>query len=151
MTLVSFFSGLGAWNWLILALVLYALEAFVPGVNMVWFGTAALVVGLLVFGTGITWPWQLIAFAVISIVTAFAVRRFARSGTHMSDLPDLNVRGAQYIGREFVVAEPIMGGRGRVKVGDTLWQAEGEDAPEGARVRVTGVDNTVLKVVRASA
>lgn len=151
MTLVSFLSGLGAWNWLILALVLYGLEAIVPGVNMVWFGTAALVVGLLVFGTSITWPWQLVAFALISICTAFAVRRFARSRTHVSDLPDLNLRGAQYIGREFVVAESIKGGRGRVHVGDTLWQAEGEDAPEGTRVRVTGIDNTVLKVVRASA
>ncbi|MFN3743587.1 MAG: NfeD family protein [Hyphomicrobiaceae bacterium] len=150
MTLMSFLSGLGPWNWLILALILYALEAVVPGVNMVWFGTAALVVGLLVFWTGITWPWQLVAFAAISICTAFVVRRFARSKTHSSDLPDLNVRGAQYVGRVFVVAEPIKGGRGRVKVGDTLWQAEGEDAPEGTRVRVTAVNNTVLKVERAS-
>jgi len=150
MTLMSFFSGLGAWNWLILALVLYALEAVVPGVNMVWFGTAALVVGLLVFGTGITWPWQLVAFAAISICTAFAVRRFARSNAHSSDSPDLNVRGSQYIGREFVVAEPITGGRGRVKVGDSLWQAEGEDASVGTRVKVIAVNNTVLKVERAS-
>lgn len=151
MTLMSFLAGLGAWNWLILALILYGLEAVVPGVNMVWFGTAALVVGLLVFGTGITWPWQLIAFAAISICSAFAVRRFARAKSHSSDSPDLNVRGSQYIGREFVVAEPIRGGRGRVRVGDTLWQAEGEDVPEGTRVRVTAVNNTVLKVERASA
>jgi membrane protein implicated in regulation of membrane protease activity len=117
---------------------------------MVWFGTAALVVGLLVFATGITWPWQLVAFAAISICTAFVVRRFARSNAHVTDSPDLNVRGSQYIGREFVVAEPIQGGRGRVKVGDSLWQAEGEDAPMGTRVRVIAVNNTVLKVERAS-
>jgi membrane protein implicated in regulation of membrane protease activity len=151
MTLMSFLSGLGAWNWLILALILYGLEAVVPGVNMVWFGTAALVVGLLVFATSITWPWQLVVFAAISICTAFVVRRFARSNAHVSDAPDLNVRGSQYIGREFVVAEPIQGGRGRVKVGDTLWQAEGADAPAGTRVRVTAVNNTVLKVERVSA
>jgi membrane protein implicated in regulation of membrane protease activity len=60
------------------------------------------------------------------------------------------VRGAQYIGREFVVAEPIHGGRGRIRVGDTLWQAEGEDAPVGARVKVTSVQNTILKVERAA-
>lgn len=150
MTLVSFLSGLGPWNWLILALILYGLEAVVPGVNMVWFGTAALVVGLIVFATGITWPWQLVAFAAISICTAFVVRRFARSRTHASDLPDLNVRGAQYIGREFVVAEAIKGGRGRVRVGDTLWQAAGEDVPTGTRVRVTSVRDAVLMVERAS-
>lgn len=146
----SFLSGLGAWNWLIFALILYALEAVVPGVNLIWFGTAALVVGLLVFGTGITWPWQLVVFAALSICTAFLVRKYARAKTHTSDLPDLNVRGAQYIGREFVVAEPIHGGRGRIRVGDTLWQAEGEDAPVGTRVKVTSVQNTILKVERAA-
>jgi membrane protein implicated in regulation of membrane protease activity len=148
--MISFLSGLGAWNWLIFALILYALEAVVPGVNLIWFGTAALVVGLLVFGTGITWPWQLVVFAALSICTAFLVRKYARAKTHTSDLPDLNVRGAQYIGREFVVAEPIHGGRGRIRVGDTLWQAEGEDAPVGTRVKVTSVQNTILKVERAA-
>ncbi len=148
--MMSFFAGLGAWNWLIFALVLFALEAVVPGVNLVWFGTAALVVGLIVFATGITWPWQLVVFAAFAICTAFVVRKYARAKTHSSDLPDLNVRGAQYIGREFIVAEPISGGRGRIRVGDTLWQAEGDDAPVGARVKVTSVQNTVQKVERAS-
>ncbi|MEO8651055.1 MAG: NfeD family protein [Hyphomicrobiaceae bacterium] len=148
--MVSFLSGLGPWNWLILALLLYLLETIVPGVHFVWFGTAAIVVGLIVFATGITWPWQLVAFAVIAIGTVFVVRKFARSAAQVSDLPDLNVRGAQYIGREFVVAEPIKGGRGRIRVGDSLWQAEGEDAPEGTRVRVKSVNDTVLMVERAS-
>jgi membrane protein implicated in regulation of membrane protease activity len=151
MSLMSFLNDLGPWNWLILALILYALEAVVPGVNMVWFGTAALVVGVIVFATGVTWPWQLVIFAAISIATAFAVRKFARSKSHTSDIPDLNVRGAQYIGREFVVAEAIKGGRGRVRVGDTLWQAEGEDVPAGTRVRVKSVHDAVLMVERASA
>lgn len=144
--MIAFLSGLGPWNWLIFALILYALEAIVPGVNLVWFGTAALVVGMLVFATGITWPWQLVIFAAISICTAFAVRKFARSRTHVSDVPDLNVRGHQYIGREFVVAEAIKGGRGRIRVGDTLWQAEGEDLPAGTRVRVKSVNDAVLMV-----
>ena len=147
--MVSFLSGLGPWNWLILALLLYGLETIVPGVHFVWFGTAAIVVGLLVFGTGITWPWQLVAFAVIAIGTVFIVRKFARSDAQISDLPDLNVRGAQYVGRDFVVEESIKGGRGRIRVGDTLWQAEGEDAPVGTRVRVKSVNDSVLMVERA--
>jgi membrane protein implicated in regulation of membrane protease activity len=148
--MIAFLSGLGAWNWLILALILYALEAVVPGVNLVWFGTAALVVGMLVFATGITWPWQLVIFAAISICTAFAVRKFARSRVSITDTPDLNVRSHQYIGREFVVAEAIKGGRGRIRVGDTLWQAEGEDAPAGTRVRVKSVHDAVLMVERVA-
>lgn len=148
--MLSFLHGLGPWSWLIFALVLYALEAVIPGVNLIWFGTAALVVGVLVFATGITWPWQLVIFAVISIVTAFAVRKFARSRVTITDAPDLNVRGHQYIGREFVLAEAIKGGRGRVRVGDSLWQAEGADAPAGTRVRVTSVHDAVLMVERVA-
>ncbi len=151
MSLVSFLFDLGAWSWLILALILYGLETVVPGVNMVWFGTAALVVGLVVFATGISWPWQLVIFAVISIATAFAVRKYARAHVNITDVPDLNVRSHQYVGREFVVAEAIKGGRGRVRVGDTLWQAEGEDVPAGTRVRVKDVHDAVLMVERVSA
>lgn len=151
MSLMSFLSGLGPWNWLILALVLYALEAVVPGVNMVWFGTAALVVGGIVFATEISWPWQLIIFAAISVATAFVVRKYARAHVNITDVPDLNVRSHQYVGREFVVAEAIKGGRGRVRVGDTLWQAEGEDVPAGTRVRVKDVHDAVLMVERVSA
>jgi inner membrane protein len=150
MNLVKFLSGLGPWNWLILALLLYGLEAIVPGVHFVWFGTAAIVVGLIAFATGITWPWQIVVFAVIAVGTVFLVRKFARAEAQVSDLPDLNIRGAQYIGREFVVVEPISGGRGRVKVGDTVWPAEGDDVPAGTRVKVKSVRDSVLMVERVT-
>ena len=39
---------------------------------------------------------------------------------------------------------------GPIRVGDTLWQAEGDDAPEGTRVRVKSVNDAVLMVERAS-
>ena len=78
--------------------------------------------------------------------TVFVARRFARPDSAPSDAPNLNVRGAQYVGRMVTVEEPIRGGRGKVRVGDTVWQAEGADAPAGTRVKVTGVRNTVLVV-----
>ena len=67
-----------------------------------------------------------------------------------SDLPDLNVRGAQYIGRVAVVADAITGGRGKVRIGDTVWAAAGPDMPAGSSARVTGTENTVLVVEPAS-
>ena len=33
-----------------------------------------------------------------------------------------------------------------MKVGDTVWSCRGPDAPEGARVRITGADGSCLKV-----
>jgi membrane protein implicated in regulation of membrane protease activity len=69
----------------------------------------------------------------------------------ISDLPDLNVRGQQYVGRAVVVEQAIENGRGKVRVGDTLWSAEGPDVPAGARVTVTGSKGTVLVVEPARA
>jgi len=42
-----------------------------------------------------------------------------------SDQPNLNRPAAQLVGRVVVVAEAIEGGRGKVRVGDTLWPVEG--------------------------
>ena len=151
MSFYSFFVGLGPWNWFILAVILFALETVIPGVHFLWFGVAAVLVGLLALATDLAWQWQLIAFAVIAVATVFLVRRYARPDATLSDLPDLNVRGAQYIGRTVTVEEPIRSGRGKVRVGDTVWQAEGPDSAAGSRVRVTSVNGTVLVVEREGA
>lgn len=141
----------GGWNWFILAVLLIVLELIIPGVHFLWFGIAAVIVGIIALSTALAWQWQLVAFAVLAVVTVFIVRRFADPSKTASDEPDLNVRGAQYIGRTFIVANPITQGRGKIRVGDTLWNAEGEDAPVGARVTVIGVDGTALVVERADA
>jgi inner membrane protein len=149
MSLFSLFTGLGAWNWLILAVVLFALETVVPGVHFLWFGVAAALVAILAIATDMAWQWQLIVFGLIAVATVFIARRY--SAASHSDLPDLNVRGAQYIGRTVTVEEPIRSGRGKVRVGDTVWQAEGPDSAAGSRVRVTSVNGTVLVVEREGA
>jgi membrane protein implicated in regulation of membrane protease activity len=105
-------------------------------------------VGIAGLATGMTWPWQLVAFAVLTVATVFVARRFAGADAVPSDAPNLNMRGAQYVGRLVTVEEPIRGGRGKVRVGDTVWQAEGADAPAGARVKVTGIRGTVLVVAQ---
>jgi membrane protein implicated in regulation of membrane protease activity len=60
--------------------------------------------------------------------------------------PRLNDRGGQLIGRELIVAEAIVHGRGKVRAGDTLWPCAGSDCPAGTRVRVKGSKGTVLAV-----
>ncbi len=66
-----------------------------------------------------------------------------------SDQPDLNRRPEQLVGRVLQVEEAIVGGRGKVRAGDTLWPAEGPDMPAGAAARVAAVRDTVLVVERA--
>jgi inner membrane protein len=55
------------------------------------------------------------------------------------------------LGRHLIVAEAIVNGRGKVRVGDTVWLAEGDDAPAGATVEVIGISGTTLKVRDAGA
>jgi membrane protein implicated in regulation of membrane protease activity len=58
----------------------------------------------------------------------------------------LNRRGEQKIGQRYVLAEAIVHGRGKAKVGDGLWLVSGPDLPVGAMVEVVGVDGTTLVV-----
>src|SRR4029079_1529587 len=149
MGLSEFFWNLGAWNWFIVAVALFALESIVPGVHFVWFGIAAVIVGALGLTIDIAWEWQLITFAIISCITVFLARRYAAPDMAASDQPDLNVRAAQYIGRVVTVEQAITDGRGKVRVGDTVWNAQGSDAPQGARGRITGTNGTRPRVGRA--
>lgn len=145
------FVGFGPWNWFIFGLLLFTLEMLVPGVHFLWFGAAAFAAGAFALLTGVTWPWQLVAFGVFAVAAVFGVRRFVRADVTHSDLPDLNARGQQYVGRSVVVEEPIQNGRGKVRVGDTIWAAEGPDAPAGTRVLIKGARGIVLMVERATA
>lgn len=145
-SLINTLASLGPWNWLILGVLLFALETVLPGVHLLWFGVAAMLTGLFGLVTGLGWQWQAVAFAILAVMTMFAARRFAGAHSAVSDLPGLNQRGSEYVGRIVVVEEPIRGGRGKVRVGDTLWIAEGPEVPAGARVRVTGTSGTVLLV-----
>ena len=142
----EFFSDFGAWNWLILGVILFVLETIVPGVHLLWFGLAAILTAGVAFATDISWQWEVLIFGLLSLVTVFGVRRFADPYANDTDEPALNVRGEQYVGREVSVENSISGGRGRVRVGDTIWAAEGPDAPAGARVKITAVEGTVFKV-----
>jgi inner membrane protein len=141
--------SLGGWNWLILGALLLVLEALLPGMHIVWFALSAFVVGALALTIGLAWQSQVLAFVVITVATLILVRWLVARTGHSSDQPHLNERAGHYVGQTFEVAEAIAGGRGRIKVGDSLWQAEGPDVPAGARVRVTGARGTVLVVENA--
>ena len=73
-------------------------------------------------------------------------RKFFRADDEQSERPLLNRRAQQHVGKSYLVADAIENGRGKVKIGDTLWRAEGPDAAQGARVKVTGADGATLMV-----
>jgi membrane protein implicated in regulation of membrane protease activity len=144
--LINFLWDLGAWNWFIIAAVMGLLETIIPGVHFMWFGMAAIVMGIVGLMMPMPMPIQFVIFALISLSFILIARRFWSPSSLETDEPALNERGQQYVGRIVTVVEPIDRGRGKVEVGDTVWTAEGPDMPEGARAKVTGVKGTVLLV-----
>jgi hypothetical protein len=149
---LSLLAGLGFWSWLAIALVLMALETVIPGVHFLWFGLAAFVIGLLValmtamgLADAFPFPVQLVSFALLSVATVFGVKKLTGASPSEKE-HDINAPGSQFIGRIVQVEEAIVSGRGKVRAGDTLWLAQGEDAYVGARVLVTGVNGTALVV-----
>lgn len=142
--------ALGGWAWVVVALVLFALEIMLPGSVLLWFALAALTVGIAALLIDLSWQVELAAFVVLAPIFLLAGRRFfAPRGNPSSAAPALNERAQAHIGRELTLAEPLVGGAGRVKLGDSVWMIEGEDAPAGTRVRVVAANGTSLRVERA--
>ena len=56
--------------------------------------------------------------------------------------------GERYIGQVLTLNDGLRDGTGQVKLGERRWKLRGPSVPAGARVRVTGVDGTVLIVDR---
>jgi membrane protein implicated in regulation of membrane protease activity len=145
----GFFDQLQFWHWFILAAVFAGIEMLTPGFFFIWLGGAALVLGLVALVIpAMSWEVQLILFAALSGLSVLGWYKFGRKLTVATDDANLNRRGDSLIGRTGQLSEPIVNGRGRVKIDDSVWSAEGEDAPDGAKVLVTGVRGAVLTVER---
>ncbi|SKA12315.1 NfeD family protein [Consotaella salsifontis] len=142
--------GLLDYGWWIVGLVLLAVEIAAPGVYLIFFGIAALLVGtnVLIWG-GTGWfgfSQQVLAFIVLSAVCILLGRRWygAREENRLS--PHLNHRTARLVGRQAKLSEAITNGRGRIAIEDSWWSVEGPDMPAGSRVMIVGADGAVLKV-----
>ena len=144
----SLFIEFGGWSWLILGAILLALEIMVPGIFMLWLGLAAMVTGLATLLFSVNVQAQLIIFAITSVITVLIGRKLFAARNNDTDQPYLNQRRGQLIGKTFVVTSSIENGRGKVKIGDTVWTAEGPDTQIGDRVRVIGVDGNRVLVER---
>ncbi len=135
------------WHWWVLGVVLIILEAFVPGTFFLWMGVSAGVVGilLLVF-PALGWEFQLLLFAVFSIVSISLWMIRLRKYPTKSELSNLNKRTAQYLGRIVITKDPIVNGLGTINVDDTIWRVLGPDCPSGTRVKIVGAEGTDLMV-----
>jgi membrane protein implicated in regulation of membrane protease activity len=135
------------WLWVLLGLVLLALEAFTPGgFYVLFFGVGGLVVGILV-GLGLAGPpWtEWLIFSVVSIVSLALFRRpvlaWFRAGDQDQAIDQL----------EGEVAIPLddlgPGAVGKAELRGSTWTVQNADAQplaKGQRCRVTRVEGLTL-------
>jgi membrane protein implicated in regulation of membrane protease activity len=138
------------WWWVGAGALLGILEILLPGVFLIWIAIAAWVTAIIVALAPMALAWQLVIFVLLAFVTVFAGRiYYARNPVESTD-PNLNARAARLIGQIVTVDSAIENGKGRVRVGDGVWNARGPDAPSGASVRIVAADGTLLTVEPAS-
>lgn len=149
--IVQLASDLGPWAWLIGGIVLLALELAMPGSFLIWLGLAALVVGIASLVVDLSWQVAWIGFAALALVFLLVGRRLFSAERTTSDRPHLNERGQALIGRQFTLTEPIVGGEGRVRIGDTLWRVRGPNLTAGTQIEVSQTDSATLIVIPVAA
>nr|WP_306228922.1 NfeD family protein [Aurantimonas sp. CSK15Z-1] len=125
------------------------LEVALPGVYLLFFGIAALIVGFnaLLLPAWFGWELQVVSFVILSAVCVLVGRRvysLRRTGEGSSTL---NRRTDRLIGQTARLTEPIQGGRGRVAIADGWWTVQGPELPAGSSVRIVGADGSLLTVV----
>jgi len=133
------------WYWWALAAVLLVCEMMLPGVVFLFLAIGAAVAGtMLLIAADVSLEIQLVVFASVSVVSAIGLRRYLRG--LLPRASTLNARGEALVGQTFVLDQPILGGRGRIKLGDGSWSVTGPDMVAGAKVRVAAVSGTELRV-----
>ena len=138
-------SGVLWWEWAIAALLIALSELMAPGYYLIWIALGAAVTAAAASLVDLSLENQLVIFIAASAVCClggfFVYRRLtaAPDGT-------LNQRDRSMLGQRGVVAVDIVNGSGKVRLGDSVWLAEGPDLAAGAPVVVMSVRGTCVIV-----
>ena len=134
------------WLWMIGGVVLLIAEIIAPGFFLLFIGAAAMATGAFALLFDLGTAAQLALFALYALLAVMIGRRFYSSASIDAGDGLLNDRSAQLVGKVVAVVAAIDEHGGRVRVGDSEWNARGGPAAPGDRVRITGVDGNCLKV-----
>lgn len=134
--------------WAIVAVVCLILELMAGDFFIICFSIGAVFAAITAaVGGGIY--WQLLMFAIFTMISLFWVRPFAQRYLHKGE--DNRVSNADaLLDRQGRVVETIKAdGFGRVQIDGDVWKAvtnESADIPEGSNVRVIGRESTIITV-----
>lgn len=150
MDIFGFLTGISPWWWVAAALALATLEVLTFTFFLIWPAMAAVIVAIAMWlFPDMTGAIQILIFALLSIVLTIAGRMYVIDRKPVSEVPGLNERSSQLIGRRAVVVGGFEGGGlGNVEIDGMRWRArmsEGAEAPKSGDVlTVTGASGMTL-------
>ena len=135
------------WHWYILGVALITIEILVPTFFALWIGISDLLTGtILYFVPSLAWEYQIIIFAILSVVSVVLWIQYYVKNPIATDEPLLNRRGEQYIGRTITLKTPIEDGHGKISIDDSTWKVRGPDCPVGTKVKLIALSNVIFDV-----
>ncbi|WP_373819617.1 NfeD family protein [Glaesserella sp.] len=145
---MEWFSGSTAW--LIFGFGLLILETIVPGIFIMWWGFASIIVaGVLYLFPGLAFSLQAAIFAILAITFSVLWWKFQHNRDKKEDKKnELNFRDHAMIGSRGSIVEILDNGVARGKFGDTTWRVVGENLKLGDKVKVEQVEGITLNVVK---
>lgn len=135
--------------WLVIAVIMFIIEAVTTGLATLWFGIGA-IVAMIMDLCGASVPAQVIVMAVVSIVCFVLCMIWVRP--KLESLRKKNIQRTnadRLIGREGTVIVPLNGieGKGQVKIDGQVWSAKADsDIAEGIKVTVKAIEGVKLVV-----
>ena len=128
------------WLWIALGGVFLIGEMLSGSGWLLWPAGAAAATGVAtIIYPPLSWPMQVVIFAVVAVVATFLGRRFLPPASKKGDINDPSPR---LVGHQGEAAAAFQAGLGRVFVDGKEWAAEldgGGDLPANAKVEVTEI------------
>src|SRR5690349_7569029 len=147
MSLADLYVAQPFWIWLVIGVLLLAVEAMFSTEWLLWPAVSAGVVAVMTAaGVRLGLPGEVAVFAVLTVISTLLSRRLIAKAN--PDGPDINDRDSRLIGQRARVVEAFVSGRGRVFISGAEWPAEveGEAPVEGQDVVVTRITGSLLTV-----
>jgi membrane protein implicated in regulation of membrane protease activity len=138
------------WAWAIVAAAIGFGELHAPGSYLIWIAFGAAATAAVSAALAVSLTVQIEVFAAASALACLLGYSIYRAtGRRLPAAALLNRRELLAVGEHGSVCEGLVNGRGKVRLGDTVWLAEGPDLPVDARVVVTAVRGARLIVEAA--
>ena len=131
------------WYWLVLALVLIALESAGCGGFMLGAALSGVLMAAVSRLFTLTPQVQALLFGIGAIVFTILWWYFFRRFNRSTGDPLINHRAARLKGRTFVTDHDIPAGESRLQIGDTLWRVQSKQPVRGGQ-RIEVYDNKEL-------